>query len=150
MMPSPRKPSFAIRHDGTNAGFAVASLFVPRNRFSEDSRKMDIQSGEVNPSPALSAIASKIDWDISPNQLLAGNLSILDPQDAWLIERAAASPEVVAVAKQLNINPIALIVALIARLQSLKNRSAARIAKAIFGDGFTEALRDIAKKLDLG
>jgi hypothetical protein len=102
-----------------------------------------------DPTTALPRIGSKIDWDISPNQLLAGDLSALDPQDARLIERAAALPEAIALAKQMNIDPIVLIVALIARSQSLRNRSAARIAKAIFGDGFTEELRSIAEKLDL-
>jgi len=43
-----------------------------------------------------------------------------------------------------------LVVALIARSQSRRNRSAARIAKAIFGGRFTEELRSIAGKLGLG
>jgi hypothetical protein len=42
-----------------------------------------------------------------------------------------------------------LIVALIARSQSLRSRSAARIAKAIFADGLTEELRSFAEKLGL-
>jgi len=104
----------------------------------------------IDPTTALPRIGSKIDWDISPNHLLAGDLSALDPQDAWLIERAAALPEAIALAKQMNIDPIVLIVALIARSQSLRNRSAARIAKAILGDGTTEELRSVAEKLDLG
>jgi hypothetical protein len=104
----------------------------------------------IAPTAALLRIGSKIDWNISPNHLLAGDLSALDPQDAWLIERAAALPEAIALAKQMNIDPIVLIVALIARSQSLRNRSAARIAKAILGDGFTEELRSVAEKLDLG
>jgi hypothetical protein len=99
---------------------------------------------------SLPKIGSRIDWDISPNHLLAGDLSALDPQDAWLIERAAALPEAIALAKQMKINPIVLVVALIARSQSRRNRSAARIAKAIFGDGFTDELRSIAGKLGLG
>ncbi len=109
------------------------------------SRRID----PIDPTTALPRIGAKIDWDISPNHLLAGDLSALDPQDAWVIERAAALPEAIALAKQMNIDPIVLIVALIARSQSLRNRSAARIAKAIFGDGFTEELRSIAEKLDL-
>jgi len=102
------------------------------------------------PNPAaLPTIGLKIDWDSSPNQLLVGDLSALDPQDARLIERAAALPEAVALANQMNIGPIVLILALIAQSQSPRSRSAARIAKAILGDGFTEELRSIAKKLGL-
>jgi len=94
---------------------------------------------------AMPIIGSRIDWDISPNQLIAGDLSALDPQDAQLIERAAAWPEVIALAKQMNIAPIVLIVALIAWWQSPRNRSAARIAKAILDDRFTEELRSITR-----
>jgi hypothetical protein len=100
--------------------------------------------------PTLPRVGSKIDWDISPNDLLAGDLSALDPQDARLIEDAAALPEVVALAKLMNVDPIVLIVALIARSPSRRNRSAARIAKAIFRDRFTEEARSIAGKLGLG
>lgn len=99
--------------------------------------------------PALPGVGSKIDWDISPNQLLAGDLSALDPHDACLIEDAAALPEVIALAKLINVDPIVLVVALIARSQSRRNRSAARIAKAILGNRFTEELRSIAGKLSL-
>ena len=103
-----------------------------------------------HPNPAaLPTIGLKVDWDSSPNQLLVGDLSALDPQDARLIERAAALPEAVALANQMNIGPIVLILALIAQSQSRRNRSAARIAKAILGDGFTEELRSIANKLGL-
>jgi hypothetical protein len=100
--------------------------------------------------PALPSVSSKIDWHISPNRLLAGDLSALNPQDARLIEDAAALPEVIALAKLMNVDPIVLVVALIARSQSRRNRSAARIAKAIFGGRFTEELRSIAGKLGLG
>jgi hypothetical protein len=110
------------------------------------SRRID----PTDPTTALPRIGSKIDWDISPNHLLAGDLSALHSQDAWMIERAAALPEAIALAKQINIDPVVLIVALIARSQSLRNRSAARIAKAILGDGFTEELRSIAERLGLG
>jgi hypothetical protein len=101
-------------------------------------------------SPALPGVGSKIDWDISPNQLLAGDLSALDPQDAQLIKDAAALPEVIALAKRMNVDPIVLIVALVARSQSRGNRSAARIAKAIFGGRIPQELRSLAGKLGLG
>jgi hypothetical protein len=98
----------------------------------------------------LSGIGSRIDWDIAPNRLLAGDLSALDRQDAGMIARAAALPEAIAVANRMTIDPVVLIVALIARSQSLINRSAARISKAIFGDGFSEELRSLAAQLGLG
>jgi hypothetical protein len=90
-----------------------------------------------------------IDWDISPNKLLGGDLSALDSDGAWFIECAAAKPEVIAVAKQNSIDPTVLVIALIAWSQSSKNRSAARIAKTILGDRLTEKLLKIAELLGL-
>ncbi len=101
------------------------------------------------PSTDLQGIGSKIDWDISPNHLLDGDLSALDPQDAWMLERAAEMPEAIALAKQMNINPIVLIVALIAQSHAMRNRSAGRIAKAILGEAFVDDLRNLATKLGL-
>jgi len=46
----------------------------------------------------LSKLGSRIDWDKSPNDLLAGNLSTLDPQAARLITQAASRSEAVALA----------------------------------------------------
>jgi Vault protein inter-alpha-trypsin domain len=86
----------------------------------------------------LPGVGLRIDWDISPNQLLAGDFSALDPQDAAVIKHAGSRPEVVALAKQFNLDPTVLVIALIARLRSATNRSAARLAKAILGDRIPE------------
>jgi hypothetical protein len=99
---------------------------------------------------SLQKVAQGIDWTVSPNQLLAGDLSALDPQDALLIKRAAELPEVVAIAAVMNIDPAVLVVALIAQSQSAGNRSAGRVAKAIFGDQFPDRnLLEIAEMLGL-
>jgi hypothetical protein len=86
---------------------------------------------------------------MSPNQLVAGDLSALDPQDASVIEEAAALPEVVAFAKQMNIDPNVLVIALLAQSQASGSRSAARIAKSILGDQLTDELLKIAELIDL-
>jgi hypothetical protein len=137
---------------------------VARFSFSDDSILSEMSSfrleqevillpplqGAAALSADLSGIASRIDWDASPTKLLNGDLSALEPHDAWLIERAAAAPEAIALAKQLKIDPIVLIVALIARSHAIGNRSAARIAKAILGDAVVEELRNLAGKNGLG
>jgi hypothetical protein len=97
----------------------------------------------------LLGIGSKIDWDTSPNQIIAGDTSELDPIDARMIEQAAATTEVIALAKRMNINPIVLIIALIARSKSLGNRSAHRIAKAIIGPSFAKEAQSVARVLGL-
>jgi hypothetical protein len=128
------------------------SLVAPPDIAPRRERRTGVLRRRDSPTdrPALPGVGSKIDWDISPNQLLAGDLSALDPQDARLIEDAAALPEVIALAKRMNVDPIVLIVGLVARSQSRRNRSAARIAKAIFGNRIIEELRSIAAKLGLG
>jgi hypothetical protein len=91
----------------------------------------------------------RIDWDMSPIELLAGDLSVLDPQQALLIERAAAQPEVIALAKRMNIDPTILVVALLAQSQASGNRSAARIAKSVIGGHPTNELLKIAELIGL-
>lgn len=88
-----------------------------------------------------------IDWDVSPNQLLAGDLSALDPDDVTRIGMIAALPEIVAFAKNKSIEPIVLVIALIAHCQSSGNRSAERIARAVLGGRVTEEMRKLAALL---
>jgi hypothetical protein len=99
------------------------------------------------PDPSLEIV--RIDWDISPNQLLAGDLSALDLQDASVIRSEAERPEVIAFAELIGIDPIVLVVAALAQTQSSSNRSAARVANAILGNRSPEELRVIAEMLGL-
>jgi hypothetical protein len=101
-------------------------------------------------APPLSDVGLRIvriDWDISPNQLLSGDLSALDLQDASVIKSEAERPEVTAFAELIGIDPIVLVVAALA--QSSSNRSAARIAKAILGNRSPEELHVLAEMLGL-
>jgi len=114
-------------------------------------RRPDVTPRRVASAPTfeLSKLGSRIDWDKSPNDLLAGNLSALDPQDARLIAQAASRSEAVSLAMRMSINPTLLIVALLAQSQSAGNRSAARIAKAVLDDSFIVEIRELAQKLGL-
>jgi hypothetical protein len=109
-------------------------------------------SGFDDSAPPLSDAGLRIvriDWDIAPNQLLAGDLSALDLQDAWVIKSEAERPEVIALAELIGIDPIVLVVAALAQSQSSNNRPAARIAKAILGHRPPQELRVIAEMLGL-
>jgi hypothetical protein len=106
----------------------------------------------IAPKPSradLSILASNIDWDAAPQRLQAGDLSVLDREVARAIRSAAAITEVVAFARRLGLDPVALVVGLVARSESLISRSAARLAKAIFGDIAREGLDHIAQMLGL-
>jgi hypothetical protein len=78
-------------------------------------------------------LADAIGWDRAPDRLQAGDLTDLDPAVARAIRDLAARTEVIALAKKLALDPLVLVVGLLARMQADRNRSAARIARAIFG-----------------
>ena len=65
------------------------------------------------------------------------------------IQTAAAIAEVAAFARQFALDPVAVVVGLIARFESSRNRSATRLAKAIFGDIASARLNHIAQILCL-
>jgi hypothetical protein len=104
----------------------------------------------IEPTHAdLSILAGKIDWNAAPQRLQAGDLSALDREVALAIHSAAAIPEVVAFARQFGLDPVVLVIGLVARCEASISRSAARLAKAIFGDIIREGLNDIAQMLGL-
>ena len=79
----------------------------------------------------LSGLGARIDWDVAPQRLQAGDLSALDRD---VVRAATALTDVVVLARQLALDQVSLVIWLIARFESSRNRSAARLAKAIFGD----------------
>ena len=94
-------------------------------------------------------LGSQIDWDAAPQRLQAGDLSALDREVALAIQYAAMIPEVAAFARQFGLDPVALVIGLLARCEASISRSAARLAKAIFGDIAPEGLDRIAQRLGL-
>ena len=115
-------------------------------------RNLDNASTPIDPAVArvdLSSLGARIDWDVAPQQLQAGDLSTLDRDFARAIQTAAALTEVVAQAQQFALDPVALVIGLIARFEASRNRSAARLAKAIFGDIASARLDHIAQILCL-
>jgi hypothetical protein len=106
----------------------------------------------VAPEPSLAdlaILAGRIAWDAAPQRLQMGDLSGLDREVARAIRSAAAMPEVIALARQFGLDPVALVVGLVARSESLISRSAARLAKAILGDIVREGMDHIAQMLGL-
>jgi hypothetical protein len=80
-----------------------------------------------------SGLAGAIDWDRAPHRLAAGDLADLDPTVAQAIRDLVARAEIIELAKKLALDPLVLVIGLLARMQADRNRSAARIARAIFG-----------------
>jgi hypothetical protein len=80
----------------------------------------------------LSRLVSAIDWDLAPEKLKSGDLSPLMAADARAIRQAATNKDVIAVAQKLGLDPVVLVIGLLARA-ARSHRTAARIARAIFG-----------------
>jgi hypothetical protein len=72
-----------------------------------------------------------VDWSADPNGLRQGDLSSLTDCVAEAIRTAASLPEVVALADALGQPAVAVVVALLARAERSRNRSAARLARSV-------------------
>ncbi|HEV2955299.1 MAG TPA: VIT domain-containing protein [Xanthobacteraceae bacterium] len=79
-------------------------------------------------------LAFAIAWDLAPHRLQAGDLGDLDPAVVRAIRDLAARADVIALAKKLALDPLVLVIGLLARMWADRDRSAARIARAIFGN----------------
>jgi hypothetical protein len=85
-------------------------------------------------TPARSLRRVAIDWDRDPEALRRGDLSGLATDVADAIRAAAQLPEVMHLAKMLVLDPVVVIIALIAHERGRGNRSAQRIAQTILGN----------------
>ncbi len=154
-LPAPRLIAMSLMAP-TQIAEQRASLRASNDRMMDAvhvRRNLDYNaSTPIDPAVAwvdLSSLGARIDWDVAPQQLQAGDLSTLDRDVARAIQTAAALTEVVVLARQLALDPLALVIGLIARFESSRNRSAARLAKAIFGDIASARLDHIAQMLCL-
>lgn len=101
------------------------------------------------------AAGSNYAWETEPEQLMGGDLSGVPPRNADAIRRAASLTRCVALAQQVGVSPISLIVALIAHSQSARSRVAARIARKFHekvmaaGPNALRDLNDLARSLGL-
>jgi hypothetical protein len=100
------------------------------------------------PAEDLSQAARLIDWDGEPQKLQSGDLSALSASAAGAIGNAAAKYEVAALAGALNLDPIVLVIGLLA-YAARSHRTAARIARAIFGGEPPAAALELAQQLQL-
>jgi hypothetical protein len=83
-------------------------------------------------SGRITELANGIDWDLAPDQIQAGDLSILNHDIVRAIRELASRRSIVALSKRLGLDPVVLVIGLAAREAASQNRSAARVAKAIF------------------
>lgn len=97
--------------------------------------------------PVLAGVGARIDWDNAPAQLRAGDLSSLDSDIADMIRMVAAEKRVLELADELDLDPVLLVIGLIARAHG--GRSATRLAQAIFSKTPAKAIDAVAQVLQL-
>ena len=97
----------------------------------------------------LARLGAAIDWDADPGKLQAGDLSGLDRETRKAIRRAATLPEVSTLAKEIGIQPVHLIVGLLARAAASRSRTAARLARALLGGAPEATVSTLARRLGL-
>jgi len=98
----------------------------------------------------LSRIARHMNWDFAPDRLQAGDLKGLSASVQEAIRKAAAKSDVIALAGRLGLDPIVLVIGLMAHAVAQKNRSARRLARAVLSDTLTEEQKGVARGLGLG
>src|SRR5262249_61192452 len=101
--------------------------------------------GEVG----LRRIARRIDWDQDPDALRRGALTGLPADAADAIRAAAQLPTVAALAQTLGVDPVALVIALIARAAGKSSRSAQRIARAVLGKTAPAVIEPVLREIGL-
>lgn len=116
----------------------------------QKSEQLDAWSTNSGPSNLdFSEIGKEINWDAAPDRLRLGDTSGLKTVISDMIQKAAAFAEVVTVSRDLGISPVSLVVGLIAHSEAPKNRTAARIAKAILCNPEDEKIKSTSKILRL-
>jgi hypothetical protein len=100
------------------------------------------------PEEDLSHVARWLNWDHAPKKLQSGDLSAVSSSAARAIRDAAAKYEVAALAGTLDLDPIVLVIGLLA-YAARSDRTAARIARAIFGGDPPAAVLALARQLHL-
>jgi hypothetical protein len=135
-----RRPSLDAAPGG-RAGAATPA----RRLASPVDRDMLERNGED-----LSRIAASINWDFAPDRLQAGDLKGLGSAVQDAIRKAAAKNEVIALARRLGLDPIVLVVALMAHAVARQNRSARRLAHALMPGAMSEEQNHVARGLGLG
>src|SRR5262249_28253108 len=86
----------------------------------------------------LSRIARHMNWDFAPDRLQAGDPKGLPSSVQEAIRKAAAKSDVIALARRLGLDPIVLVIGLMAHAVAQKNCSARRLSRAILSDTLSD------------
>jgi hypothetical protein len=123
-----------------------SSLFSRMSAISRASRQSPGISNGLKPQ-MLMQLSSEIAWDAEPARLLAGDLTGLPAQmTEWLMRLAE---ELRDYSRLLGMAPLELTIALLAHCASDSSRSAARVARVLFGGCDFQLLETVLRDLGL-
>jgi hypothetical protein len=93
----------------------ASGLFAKLSSVGLGRRAEAEENSPHRPTGSLRGLARKIGWDDNPEALRQGDLSGLAPDVILAIRRAAELPEVVHLAQMLGVDPVIVVIALLAR-----------------------------------
>ena len=162
-LPSPRTDIQSV--NAAISGTRVMHSMMSRSRslpVIDNAQAGEMYESAAAPAPApevksvdaakrldLAEVALQIDWQLRPQGLIGGDLSVLPRLLADAIRAAAKAPWLVAEAKRLGLDPAAFILGLMARCAGARDRLAARVARGILRTSDAAALDAAALKLGL-
>jgi len=139
-LPTPRTAAWSACRDFVDgaafqASGRIEACFEMRlaHPFHEDLAEWRQSPAALATPMDLAWIGARIDWSAAPNRLVAGDLSVVEPVVAAMIERAAVLSEIVELARRVGLAPVRLVIALAALEQATTDRAADRVARAIIG-----------------
>jgi hypothetical protein len=107
------------------------------------------RSGKKAPDTGLALWLGHVDWSRNPEALRRGGLDGLPPGLVRALEQAAVAPDIVALARALQLSAVILVLALLARSEATGNRFAARFARAVLGGADRDRVAEAARCLGL-
>ncbi len=99
--------------------------------------------------PVACRMCGHIPWSSMANQLASGDVSGLEAPLRARILRLAAEEDVATAAGRLDLDPLLLVIALLARYCAPEDRGAARLARAVLGGADEKGVVEIAYKIGL-
>jgi len=134
-------PRRSLRLRALVPDFDAAELFPEASDLSFDLAPAPNKESADASRDRFDELAAKIDWSNAGTQLANGQLTSLPTEIVNEIQALARQPDIVQRAAELGLDPIKLVIALIASSVLARNRATARVLRAIKGDRAISELR---------
>jgi hypothetical protein len=116
----------------------------PSRRRPDDLARDPVSSPAATDLLALSGVPDRIDFGLDPDSLVAGDLSQRGPDIVRAVEAAAVTDAVRTLAASHGLDPVRLVIALLALATRRNRRSGLRVARAILGGPASAEVLELA------